>query len=328
MALGEAVVDEHIRKWKAELDKPWYPYRTKWPDRLFHHSPLENAVSILRDGNLRSRLDPANRRTKDVAAAGVIDNRDEAHQFGRLYFRPKTPTQWHIEGIRRADECAYGEATHAPILYMMVFDARSILTKPGIRFSDRNMQLGNAEVGSGEDFFGEIPFAKVFHEGTTGGDRTIIDHRCAEVLVPSPLELSGTLQTVFCRTNAERQTLLYALGDQASQWKDKLVVSDDTLVFNRRYVFVEEVTLRSDGVTFQISPRYDRADISITLKVRNTKGETVVDFRRSKMPATPDPPSKRWWIERDLRNGKYEVELSLEGHMAFRAELTLGDKLI
>lgn len=328
MALSTRFIDEHIAKWEAELDKPWYPYRKKWPSRLFHHAPLENAAAILLDGNLRSRADPGNQRGRDVAAAGVIDNRDDAHQFGRLYFRPKTPTQWHIEGIRRPEECAYGEATHAPILYMMVFDARSVLTRPGVRFGDRNMQLGTAVVGDGEQFFGDIPFDKVFHEGGTGGDRSIVDRRCAEVLVPSPLPLGGTLQTVFCRTSAERQTLLHALGDQATKWKDRLVVSDDTLVFNRRYVFVEEVSLRSDGVTFQLSPRYDRAEVAVTLQVRNAKGELVVDFTRSKMPAVPDPPSKRWWVRHDLRNGSYTVQLTLEGHLAFRADLALGDKLI
>src|SRR3981189_1244306 len=124
MALSTGFIEDHISKWEAELAKPWYPYRNKWPRCLFHHAPIENAVGILKDGNLRSRHDTANARTKDVAAAGVISARDHAHNFARLYFRARTPTQWHIEGIRKAGECSYGPASHAPILIMFVFDAR------------------------------------------------------------------------------------------------------------------------------------------------------------------------------------------------------------
>jgi hypothetical protein len=186
MALSAVFVEDHIVKWEAELTKPWYPYRTKWPSRLFHHAPIENAVALLKDGNLRSRGDFGNSLPKDVAAASVISVRDHAHNFARLYFRPRTPTQWHIEGIRKAGECSYGDASHAPILVMFVFDARQVLSSVGVKFCDRNMQLGSADPNDSEVYFSTIPFEKVFHEGGTGGDRSITEHRCAEVLAESP----------------------------------------------------------------------------------------------------------------------------------------------
>jgi hypothetical protein len=72
MALAPAFIDAHIHKWETALKSAFYPYRQKWPSRLFHHAPIENALKILTDGHLRSRADPKNQRTKDVAAAGVI----------------------------------------------------------------------------------------------------------------------------------------------------------------------------------------------------------------------------------------------------------------
>lgn len=143
---------------------------------------------------MRSRSDPRNLRKKDVAAGGVIDNRNYAHSLVRLYFRPRTPTQYHIEGIRKDGEFKYGESTHAPVLVMFVLDARRVLTRKGVEFGDRNMQLASACPGDTLEYFENIPFNKVYHEGNTGGDVSISQHRCAEVLVQSPLPLKECLQ--------------------------------------------------------------------------------------------------------------------------------------
>lgn len=108
-------------------------------------------------------------------------------------------------------ECQFGENAHAPVLIMLVFDARPVLSLENIRFSNSNMQTGAIEQNT-ETFFQTIPFEKVYHEGALGGDRSIIAHRCAEVLAPSPLTLEGKLKWIYCRSEAEKMTLLQALG--------------------------------------------------------------------------------------------------------------------
>lgn len=323
MALSAAFVDAHISAWEQTLRSPFHPYREKWPSRLFHHAPIENAVLILKDGNLRSRNDPTNRRARDVAAAGVIDNRAHAHHFARLYFRPRTPTQWHIEGIRKPGECAYGDAAHAPILIMMIFNAKSVLLREGIRFCDRNMQLGAANTGDTEQYFSSIPFDKVFHEGPTS-DRSIIDHRCAEVLATSPMPLDQTLQWIYCRTAAERTTLLHLLGADAVRWKHLIQISDDLLVFERKYLFVDEVSIDSKGVIVKLSPRQDRQVVDIQVKVTGKDGRTRIDFRNNAMAARPDPPSTSWRIKGTLEDGDYLVEIHAEGQKAYIASMSVG----
>lgn len=160
MALILESVDAHIARWRTELERSRYPHRKHWPERLYHHAPLENAVAILRDGALRSRNDRRNRRQRDIAAPGVLENSTFAHNYVRLYFRPRTPTQFQIEGIRRDGDCKYGADAHAPVLVMFALDARSVLTRADVQFSDRNMQLNSAQPGCNQSYFAAIPFDK------------------------------------------------------------------------------------------------------------------------------------------------------------------------
>jgi hypothetical protein len=294
MALSAAFVDSHIADWQQRLTSPFYPHRKHWPANLFHHAPIENAVAILQDGHLRSRNDAGNQHPKDVAAPGVIDARDHAHSRVRLYFRPKTPTQWHIEGIRKAGECNYGDPTHAAVLVMFALDAKVILTRPDIMFSNQNMQLANTESGSDEAYFSQIPFLKVFSEGSTGGDRSYTDARCAEVLPNSPLNLRTCLRAIYFRSEPERDTLLYMLGANRNEWEDFCHVSDALKVFQKDYTFVQEIRLTNDGVVFRLNPRRDLKNISLKIDVWDTNGRNIVNFFNSDHAPRPNPPASNW----------------------------------
>ena len=322
MALSRSFVEAHIVRWETALSQSYHPYRTQWPRRLFHHAPIENAVKILKDGNLRSRRDPNNTRSKDIAAAGVIDNRDHAHNFARLYFRPKTPTQYHIEGIRKPGDCKYGDETHAPVLIMLVFKARKVLVREGVHICDRNMQNHGAEMGNTEEYFSSIPFDKVYHEGATGHDRSITNHRCAEVLSLSPLPLEDTLECIYCRSAAERNTLLPLLGAYQQKWSKLVLVSNDLLLFQREFAFVEDVALSEEGLFFQLNPRQDWDPVDIHVRILNEKKSEVLSIQNSEL----SPHSTmRWLFKKRLLNGIYLVEIKLEGHLAHKAFVSLDD---
>ncbi|MDC7746215.1 DarT ssDNA thymidine ADP-ribosyltransferase family protein [Rhizobium binxianense] len=325
MALTEGAVEAHIAVWEGWLSQPQHiAHRARWPNYLFHHSPLQNAIEILRSGQLRSRNDPNNPHPVDVAAPGVIDARHEAHEFVRLYFRPCTPTQYRIEGIRKAGEAKYGDQSHAPFLVMFVLDARSILTRAGTYFSDRNMQAGGG-FGDTPEYFGSIPFAKVYHMGGTSHDMSIIQHRCAEVLAASPMPLSETMQWVYCRSTAERETLIYHLRGLQIDWS-RLVISDDLKVFQREYTFVESVRLSSNGLIFQLNPRLDGATVSIELGIWDSADRLVSTFSKSDFPPLP-PAALQWRHACVLGPGNYRVRIMLEGHLAYLNELSLDDPL-
>lgn len=327
MALSAAFVDQHIAHWQGQLTSPYYAHRRHWPSHLFHHAPLENAVAILRDGCLRSRNDADNLRTRDVAAPGVIDARDHAHDSVRLYFRPKTPTQWHIEGIRKPGECHYGDDAHAPVLVMFLLDARSVLTLPDIRFSNKNMQIADTVAGDDEAYFDQIPFAKVFSEGSTGGDRSFTDARCAEVLAPSPLNLGDTLRGICLRSEPEKETLLHMLGEQRADWEPYCHVSDALKVFQKEYTFVDVLRLTSEGVIFRLNARKDGARIKVKIDVWDGRERHVVDFYNESHEPVPEDPHNNWIWRHPLPHDMYRVEVRLEGQLAYQSYMVLGDTL-
>lgn len=325
MALSEAFVAAHIRHWQAQLNQPWYNHRRYWPECLFHHAPLENIIAILNSGTLRSRNDPANLRPRDVAAREVNAARAHAHDRVRLYFRPKTPTQFHIEGIRKPGECRFGEETHSPVLVMLILDAQRILTLPGTQFCDRNMQRGEAVPGDNEAHFAAIPFDKVYHEGPTGGDETIVSHRCAEVLPESPLNLDQCLRAVCLRSEPERDTLLNLLGGHRSRWAEKCFVSDALKVFEKRYSFVQEISLTKEGVVFTLNPRVDRRGVKLSIQIWNGAGQFVVRFDHPDLAAAP--PRGSWIYNHAFSDGVYSVRVEIEDHLAYDAQIPLGPTL-
>lgn len=324
MALSDAFVKAHIAHWKQELGSPYYPHRHIWPECLFHHAPFENAVSILSTGKLRSRNDPDNPRPRDVAAHGVNQARNHAHDRVRLYFRPKTPTQFSIEGIRKPGECKYGDTAHAPILVMLVLDAHRILTLPDIRFCDRNMQAGKADAGDDEAYFASIPFPKVFHEGPTG-DETIFQHRCAEVLPSSPLDLDQCLQAIYFRSEPERDTVLHALGPNRQRWLQRCFVSDALKVFEKKYSFVQEIGLTREGVVFALNPRSDRQNVEVRINVNDETGRIAAQFYNAALAAAP--PQGRWIYNHAFPDGIYLVRVEIEGQLAYEAQISLADSL-
>jgi len=325
MALTGSFVDSHIAYWEQRLNNPAMGHRSRWPSKLFHHAPIENAVSILRSGELLSREDSNGVRTVDVADPDVIATRSAAHGFARLYFRPRTPTQFRIEGIRKSSDTNGGyQSTHAPILIVFVFSARKILSAQGVCFSDSNMQSPFARYGDDEDFFSTIAFNKVFHEGSIGQDRSIIALRCAEVLVPSPLLIEHVLEHIYCRSSAERSALLYRLGTQARKWRDRIRVSDDIAVFEKRYTFVEQVELQGGGLYLKLHPRFDGLPVSVTANVSNEIGRSIIAFRNDSLMPVP-PSGGRWHIRGNVPNGVYVLRIDLEGHCAFQAEMCLDD---
>ena len=324
MTLSAAVIDAHISTWQTRLENSGYPYRSKWPARLFHHAPLENVAAILNSGQLLSRDDSANSRPIDVADPSIIANRTDAHAFGRLYFRPRTPTQFHIEGIRKPEEYYRGNK-HCPTIGVLVFDAKTIFQLADVQFTTANMQSYDTQRGSTADFFQAIDFASVYHEGPfTQGERSnIVARRCAEVLVPSPLSLTdGGLRWIYCRSQAERVYLLDMLQEQAQAWASRVRVSDDIRVFEKRYTYVQSVDLSDEGITFSIAPRMSGGDVRISLGVRNAQtNEQVVSLAPQMLRPIPPHENKNWIVKHPIPEGQYRVEIWLEDCKAFSAKM-------
>lgn len=319
MPIAQGSAEEHVARWTRALGSSRAPYRQNWPKFLFRHEEVGNASRIIRDGRLLARSHAAG--YKDVAAADILATTNRAHAFARLYFRPMSPTQFRIEGIRRAEEVWHG--AHAPVLVMFAFDAVSVLSSSGTGFSDGNMQSPESEHGNNSEFFSGINFSDVYHVGAITSEQRerIIRSRCAEVLAESPLDLTGRLRAIICRSPAERSYLLDLIGPEASErWGRFIRSHTEPGIFENKWAYVETVDVSGDGVRIKFHPRQDGAACAISVRIK--RGEVVI-WNGSVAEANM---ALVWTVTTHLSPGVYRCEIAVDGSMAYSA-MHLVDEL-
>lgn len=318
MAVSPQTLEAHILQWEGRLNPS---YRVRWPSRLFRHETLENAIELLKSGNLLSRSHAAHVMKRDIAPEDIIDLNDAAHDYARLYFRPKTPTQYRIEGIRRAEEIWNGK--HAPLLYMFVLSSRHILTKENVGFSRGNMQVPGTPVLHTDEEFATLDFRKIYHEGSYPPEEADIKvWRCAEVLCESPLPLAECMEAVVCRSDAERRTLLHFLGNDAALWANRIHTVTQPGYFNAEYAFVEAVDLTSKGATVKFHPRRKlpmATWVQLTIEPMNSLVGRV-EFARQELDLR-----KIWYFNSDMTPGSYRVTIYVDDELAYQSVLEYMD---
>jgi len=246
-------IERHIAIWSQRLG-----HLSWWPRWVYHFTDVRNAAGILQSGALYSRAEALRRGLMQVDNASnevISQTRLERQEFVRLYFRPRTPTQYRNEGIRPRGQRELD--AHCPVPVYLCFDAQMILSADDTQFSDGNMASARVAYSGERDFFLSIPFAQVFHEGAirqTDDKAEIIFRRNAEVLVPNRLSLEPTLKYIACRTAAERQTLLQLLPVQSRlRWSPLIRVAEQGL-FYRYWTYIEQVVTMDDRVIFRFNP--------------------------------------------------------------------------
>ncbi|MBI5788447.1 MAG: DUF4433 domain-containing protein [Candidatus Schekmanbacteria bacterium] len=246
---------EELKKqsWLTESQK-W------WPDYLFHFTDIKNAVEILSGGQLLSRaeLDRKGAITTDIANPSVISVTPDVYkEYVRLYFRPRTPTQYCNEGFRPENQKGKdGEYCPFPVVFM--FDAKKTLSSQTTRFSNGCLATGNVQIGDDACFFSSLPFDKIYHDkGFTKQEKAVIKfHRHAEIIIPNSLDLSNLIKIV-CRSQAEYDTLAYLILKNVgfTKWLElrKKITRKPSLFF-RKWTFIEEVNLSKKEIFFKFNP--------------------------------------------------------------------------
>lgn len=308
-----AKLDDLVRRYKGDA-------RSWWPNFVFHYAALENAISILESGALYSRNEAISRRlpSTDSASASVLARTSDTYKsYARLYFRPKTPTQYSNEGIRPRDAIVHD--AHCPVPVFLLFDSRDVLTRASTRFSSGSLAGFNpGRVGTTASFFEKLPFKQIYHNSSLKEDekRDIIASRHAEVIVPGQLDLEP-LRFIWCRSEAEKETLLSLLSEmQRNQWANKVFHGKKYDLFFSRWSYVDRVALGETSARFSFNRNANTPgpfDLEVSVENHHT-GQTLrlrkEDFRadhgvsvkfRSPMP-------------------NYTIELRLDGCLAYRCE--------
>ena len=322
MGITHRAAKDHIELWTDNLS---LTQKSRWPKYLFRHEPLQNAVKVLSSGRLLSRVHAEAVDHIDIAPAAIIHSRNNAHRFGRLYFRPRTPTQFQIEGIRRPDEHYLGEAgAHAPMLVMLVFQAESVLTIDGAGFSNGNMQSPQTEVGDDDEFFRTLDFANIYHDeprDQSARGQEIKRARCAEVLLPSPFVLRPHLAAILCRSAPERETLLHSLDEMRPDWEAKTRVYTEPGIFFSRYPFVKEFQPANSSIVISCNPRRDGAPFSVGIQITDPDGSV----RRFGAYSINDAKRYRVRVDPGFTDGFYLAEVFVDGSLAYKASFLIDD---
>ncbi|QFT95954.1 hypothetical protein FIU85_01430 [Roseovarius sp. THAF8] len=307
--------EAHVAEWLGKFSN----YKKKWPEHLFHHANVEAAIDILKQGQLLSRNDAvaAGVLGIDIAPEEIIQNREDAHDYARLYFRPRTPTQYHIEGIRK--EADYYMGRHAGFLVVLAFDGETVLKMQSTQFSTCNMQSPASQILDGDCGFDQLDFQGIYHDEAYPSDDER-RKRCAEVLANSPLDIPSTLKAILVRTDADAATVKHLLiKNGLPELVSKITKPQSTGIFFDNYTAVQFVDAAPGRIKFKLRGTRSVGDIETELEVRDeVTGRTVLSANEALKPF------QDYYIDADLPPGDYRVSFTLESCFAYEAVMSLG----
>lgn len=254
MPISIEQADSHVANWSAFLGSRGY-----WANHLFFTADAQTAADVLRSGQLVCRQN-LGVIARDVANQGALAANVDAHNYVRLYFRPKTNFHLRTEGIKLlADQYRLEHHMSMPIIF--VFDLKSIVTMRGVCFSNRNMAHAGQVPGNDWTYFSSIDFSKVYHEGPISdriAGHEIRDIRMAEVLVPGSLALRGHLKYILCRTHFDRMSLQFLARGADSDLIELLrAAAKPAEMFFCWGSYIEELSVDDDVMTLRVKAARD-----------------------------------------------------------------------
>ncbi len=171
-----------------------------------------------------------------------------------------------------------------------------------------------------------MPFEQIYHDSSLSGldERqrdNIIFHRQAEVVIPDKIDLQS-LQYVWCRSEAEYETLHYLLGDSLwEKWKEKITQRTDQSLFHRLWVYVDSVILGSKEIRFRFHPcnnSSDQGPFHLRLEIREKFTGLVYMWGKAGFVFDTN------YLVLNLVNLEhpewYVVTLTIDGHIAYANE--------
>ncbi|WP_209598557.1 DarT ssDNA thymidine ADP-ribosyltransferase family protein [Ruegeria sp. HKCCSP351] len=314
MGISSARYHAHLEEWLGRFSN----YKKKWPKHLFHHANIGAAIDILKSGQLLSRDDAIAGEVlrQDIAPADIVQNRDVAHQFARLYFRPRTPTQFHIEGIRKPADYYMGR--HGGLLVMLAFSSEKILTMEGTRFSTCNMQSPLSQVFDGDDGFEQLDFEGIFHDEANPSDDQK-KKRCAEVLAQSPLDVATALSAIIVRTDADVATMKFLLTREGlHHFVPKIRKSQGTGVFFHKHTAVQYVDSAPGRINFKLMESRSSGDIHTQMSIFDDANACFYQMVDANLKA-----HQGYYTEHNLPAGNYRVVFHLENCFAHESQVNL-----
>ena len=307
----------------------WLGDRKVWVDYLFHFTRLENAASVLENGFLYSRteLERQNIAFSDSASSQVIQhtNTEFADQV-RFYFRPLTPTTYHMEGFRPVGKRFHD--AHSPMPVYLLFDIREIVSHNETRFSNGNLASEYSSLFISGDDFAQLPFNDIYHEGPPHYEerRYITRTKQAEIIYPKKILLDH-LKYVYCRSQAEKETLKNLLTPALwLEWGSKVLVPRNPReLFQMHCLHVSEVALAKESISFDLHTPTEPAwcgpfSVKVTV-IDRTNGQIHIPYQRRFTNIVKDLPGLRLNVDLSKINSEdYTAKATIDDELAYRGQ--------
>jgi hypothetical protein len=225
MSISADRADRHLAEQIQRLRQS--QQRSFWPNYLYHTTHITNAISIVKAGSLAAR-NLVEGPFHDVANQDALAAFTGSHDYARLYFRPRNPYHIRTEGIKCRNH-PFRQNTQASIPVTFLFDFKSVITKPGVKFTKGNIQRAKTAL-EGDESFGTLDFNAIYHDDfvTAQNKEHIHDCRMAEVLVPERLHLKDHLKAIFFRTRWDLETFRHLLQQEKMTFDGKVQVEQVT----------------------------------------------------------------------------------------------------
>jgi len=257
----------------------------------------------------------------DSAAPEVIGKTSQSvKEFVRLYFRPRTPTQYNNEGIRPVTKRKLSGA-HMPVPVFFLFDSKQVMGMDGVQFTDGNAGAFSHRYGDDIDFLRSIPFGKVYHTGPydKAVHADIKYHRNAEVLVPVELGLDD-LKMIVARSPAEKDMLLDLMPPECLGPYHNFIHVDADGLFYKEWTFVDEAILDEIQIELRFSSSSkEPGPFKTKLKLRDLDTQKIYTSEKDAYTA-----NKTWRLEVPKSVTSYHVDVWLDGALAFAGTFVLA----
>lgn len=312
-----------------------------WPDFFYHFTDVHNAIGILQSGWILSRERAAGTgaMVKDNASRAVINATNaENKRYGRLFFRPLTPTQYHSEGYKPLTIRDEQINANCPVPIFLCLDAVRTLMYPGTQFAEKGIAGERHQIQQGVEAFSNLNFEKIYHEGPYGPeDRDIKDYRHSEVIRLDGFPVEPLLRCILCRTAAEKETLLYMIRSYSmrmyNSYKDRILYRPKLKCFNNNGVFIKSVFMDRGLLKAEFNDPEQRYhnhqqvyfNVTIALSYVRQDG-SIVWFEDGSVSCNYSfARSVEMWTRQDLQYDLLRVNILFDQELMYQNELDMRE---
>lgn len=270
-----------------------------WVSFFYHFTDVHNAVNILKKGWIMSRkyVSDSGIMENDNASKAVIQaTNTSSKNYGRLYFRPLTPTQYHNEGFKPKEIRNTEIDASCPVPVFLCLSSLKTLQYPGTEFAEKGIAGNRHNIQSGEDAFSQLNFSKIYHNTwyDTKENSDIKEYRLSEVIRENGFPLEPLLQCILCRSIAEKETFLYLIKVYSlrmyNTYKDKIFYLPKYQCFFNNGIFIKKAIINEQYLTLTLNESENRLKtkssvyflLSVELVYKKNNGEVLLEEIREK----------------------------------------------